>query len=435
MDIEYTAIRNFVNINDLQYMWDKGVRSEHFFDDSIKEIYKFSLDYLIKSEFKLAPTENLLKIKFQSYFKDKEWPSEEYLVHIVTEDLLEKYRSANVQKVLFESANELDNDPERAISLAISKLSKIQEDTSTRERIEVYKDGFQHRVDEYIDSTIDLEKSKKRKGIYFGWDLINDQIYGIHPGELAVIAGYTGIGKSLTGAKLALEAARRGTKVYLLNLELDKELQLKRLDCLASGVSFTKYERGELNSLELEKLKNARAEIESFGDNLLVDTPSHASERTVQDLYSRAKLWGAELVIGDQLSWLTPEGNYRNSGNAQSSQMAELIVDITRINKEMNLASIWLVQFNRESQSKSKQRGGLQHIALSSQIEQNVSIAIGISATQEMMKQEVKVFEILKSRRSSLKSYLMEYAMDEKTSIEVIKEYDVDSNQDPTGDS
>ena len=432
MDLEYTAIRNFVNINDLQYMWDKGVRSEHFFDNSIREIYNFSLDYLIKSEFKSAPTENLLKIKFESYFNDTGWPTEEYLVHIITNDLLEKYRRANVQKILMEAANEVDNDPEKAISLAISKLSKVQEDTSTRERIEVYGEGFQRRVEEYIDSTIDLDKLKKRKGIYFGWDLINDQIYGIHPGELAVIAGYTGIGKSLTGAKLALEAARRGTKVYLLNLELDKELQMKRLDCLACGVSFSKYERGELNSLELEQLKNARVEIEALGNNLLVDTPSHASERTVQDLYSRAKLWGAELVIGDQLSWLTPEGNYRNSGNAQSNQMAELIVDITRINKEMNLASIWLVQFNRDSQNKSKQRGGLNHIALSSQIEQNVSIAIGISATQEMMKQEVKVFEILKSRRSGNKSYLMEYAMDEKTSIEVIKELDLDA--DSVGD-
>jgi replicative DNA helicase len=432
MDLEYTAIRNFVNVNDLQYLWDKGIRSEHFFDNSIREIYNFSLDYLIKSEFKSAPTENLLRIKFGSYLNSVGWPSEEYLVHIITDDLLEKYRRVNVQKILLESANILDDDPGKAINLAISKLTKVQEDTATRERIEVYKDGFQHRVDEYIDSTIDLEKSKKRKGIYFGWDLINDQIYGIHPGELAVIAGYAGIGKSLTGAKLALEAARRGTKVYLFNLELDKELELKRLDCLASGVSFTKYERGELNSLELERLVNARAQIESFGHNLLIDTPSYASERTVQDLYSRAKLWGAELVIGDQLSWLTPEGNYKGSNNIQTAQMSELIVDITRINKEMNLASIWLVQFNRDSQSTSKQRGGLQHIALSSQIEQNVSIAMGISATQEMMRQEIKVFEILKSRRSSLKSYLMEYAMDDKTSIEVIKELntDVDSPDD-----
>ena len=432
MDLEYTAIRNFVNINDLKYLWDKGIRAEHFFDNSIREIYSFSLDYLIKSEFKSAPTENLLKIKFESYFNDAGWPTEEYLVHIITDDLLERYRRAKVQKILLESADTLDDDPEKAINIAVSKLIKIQEDTATRERIEVYGEHFQHRVDEYIDSTIDLEKSKKRKGIYFGWDLINDQLYGIHPGELAVIAGYTGVGKSLTGAKLALEAARRGTKVYLLNLELDKELELKRLDCLVSGVSFTKYERGELNSIELEKLKSARGIIESFGDNLLIDTPSNANERTVQDLYNRAKLWGAELVIGDQLSWLTPEGNYKGSSNTQTAQMSELIVDITRINKEMNLASIWLVQFNRDSQNRSKQRGGLQHIALSSQIEQNVSIAIGISATQEMIKQEIKVFEILKSRRSGLKSYLMEYAMDEKTSIEVIKEMDPDS--DTNGD-
>jgi replicative DNA helicase len=270
--------------------------------------------------------------------------------------------------------------------------------------------------------------TKDKKGIYLGWDALNDHMYGIQKGELAVVVGIPNVGKSWVGSVIALEAARRKTKVYFASLELRKELTLMRLDCLVSGVPYARYERGQLTPNELKRLKEAREEVMEFGEYLLIDSPSKKSERSVMELYSKAKHWGAELMVGDQLSWISNEKSYGTASNFQSLQMAEVITDVASTNREMGMASVWLAQFNREAMKNKKGRGGLAQIGLSSTIEQIVDMAIGIGATKEMKQQEALVMDILKSRRSDLKSWMMGFELKDRTSLQVVREYE-DNNE------
>jgi len=426
MDIEKSFVRHFVKLDSFTTLWDKGVRSEHFFDEGVRELFNYSLEYYIKSEFKQTVTREFLEAKFEDYFKRNDWPEEEYLVGVLIEELLTKYRKATTQSVLLKAAGELDKDPEAGIALALNSLTKIQSDTSTRERIEIYGEGYERRVNEYIDESVN--RAHEKKGIYFGWDELNDHMYGIQKGELAVVVGIPNVGKSWVGSVIALEAARRKNRVYFASLELRKELTLMRLDCLASGVPYSRYERGQLTPNELKRLKEAREEIMEFGEYLLIDSPSRRSERSVLELYSKAKHWGADLMVGDQLSWITTEKSYGTASNYQSLQMAEVITDVASTNREMGMASVWLAQFNREAMKNKKGRGGLAHIGLSSQVEQIVDWAFGIGATKEMKQQEALVMDILKSRRSNLKSWMMGFELKDRTSLQIVREYEDNSD-------
>ena len=422
MDIEKSLVRHFTKLDSLNEIWNKGIRSEHFFDEGVRELFDFSLDYYIRSEFKQTITQEFLEEKYDDYFARNEWPEEEYLVNVLIEEMVAKYRKATTQSILLKAANTLEEDPEAGISLALESLSKVQNDTSTRERIEIYGDGYDRRVNDYIDEVANPTKDKK--GIYLGWDELNDHMYGIQKGELAVVVGIPNVGKSWVGSVIALEAARRKTKVYFASLELRKELTLMRLDCLASGVPYSRYERGQLTPNELKRLKEAREEIMEFGEYLLIDSPSKKTERSVIELYSKAKHWGAELMVGDQLSWITTEKSYGSANNFQTLQMSEVITDIASTNREMGMASVWLAQFNREAMKNKKGRGGLGNIGLSSQIEQIVDMAIGIGATREMKQQEALVMDIMKSRRSDLKSWMMSFELRDRTSLEIVREFE-----------
>lgn len=421
-DIEKSIVRHFVKLDSFNEIWAKGIRSEHFFDDGVRELFDYSKDYYIKSEFKQVMTQDFLETKFEDYFARNEWPEEEYLINTLIEELLTKYRRASTQSALLKAANALEDDPEVGISMALASLTRIQSDTSTRERIEIYGDGYERRVNEYMDEVSNPTKDKR--GIYLGWDQLNDHMYGIQKGELAVVVGVPNVGKSWVGSVIALEAARRKQKVYFASLELRKELTLMRLDCLISGVPYARYERGQLTPNELRRLKEAREEVMEFGDYLLIDSPSRKTERNVIELYSKAKYWGADMVVGDQLSWISTEKNYGTASNFQSLQMAEVITDIASTNREMGMASVWLAQFNREAMKTKKGRGSLAHIGLSSQIEQIVDMAIGIGATKEMKQQEALVVEILKSRRSDLKAWMMSFELKDRTTLEIVREYE-----------
>ena len=422
MDIEKSLVRHFVNIESFGDIWDKGVRSEHFFDSGVRELFEFSLDYYIRSEFKQVITEEFLTTKFADYFVKNDWPEEEYLVGVLIEELMTKYRKSMTQSVLLQAATALDSSPEEGINIALSSLTKIQNDTSTRERIEIYGEGYERRVNEYVDNVANMAIEKR--GIYFGWDELNDHMYGIQKGELAVVVGIPNVGKSWVGAQIALEAARRKQRVYFASLELRKELTLMRLDCLASGVPYGRYERGQLTPAELKRLKEAREEVMEYGEYLLIDSPSKKNERSVMELYSKAKHWGADLMVGDQLSWITTEKNYGATSNFQSLQMAEVITDVASTNREMGMASVWLAQFNREAMKSKKGRGGLANIGLSSQVEQIVDWAFGIGCTKEMKANEALVLDILKSRRSNLKSWMMAFELKDSTSLRVVREYE-----------
>lgn len=424
MDVEKSFVPHFVNLDNIKIIWDKGVRSEHFFDDGVRELFDYSLDYYLRSEFRQAVTRDFLETKFADYFVKNEWPDEEYLPIVLVEELLTKYRKSTTQSVLLKAAHELENDPEAGIALALNNLTRIQNDTSTRERIEIYGDGYERRSNDYVENA--LNRTHEKRGIYLGWDELDNHTYGIQKGELAVVVGIPNVGKSWVGATIAIEAARRKNKVYFASLELRKELTLMRLDCLVSGVPYTRYERGELTPNELKRLKEAREEVMEFGEYLLIDSPSRQSERTVMELYTKAKHWGADLMVGDQLSWITTEKNYGSQSNFQSLQMAEVITDVASTNREMGMASIWLAQFNREATKSKKGRGGLAQIGLSSNIEQIVDFAFGIGATKEMKSQEALVIDILKSRRSDLKSWMMSFELRDQTSLQIVREFEDD---------
>ena len=422
MDLERSFVRHFVKLDSFKVIWDKGIRSEHFFDDGVRELFDYSMDYYIRSQFKKTVDQDFLETKFDDYFAKHEWPEEEYLVGVLVEELITKYRKASTQSALLKAANALEDDPEAGISLALNSLTKIQSDTSTRERIEIYGEGYERRVNEYIDEI--ANPTKDRKGIYLGWDALNDHMYGIQKGELAVVVGIPNVGKSWVGSVIALEAARRKNKVYFASLELRKELTLMRLDCLESGVPYSRYERGQLTPNELKRLKEAREEIMEFGEYLLIDSPSKKSERSVMELYSKAKHWGADLMVGDQLSWISTEKSYGSASNYQTLQMAEVITDVASTNREMGMASVWLAQFNREAAKSKKGRGGLANIGLSSQVEQIVDVALGIGCTQEMKRNEALVLDIMKSRRSDLKSWMLNFELKDRTSLSIVREYE-----------
>lgn len=423
MDLERSFVRHFVKLDSVSKFWDLGVRNSHFFDEGVKELFEYTIDYYTRSELNKTVTRELLEEKFPDWFETNEWPEEEYLPEVLVEDLVKKYQRVKVQETLLESASKLEEDPQKSIQVTLDRLRHIQGETSTRERLEIYGEGFSRRITEYVDGSLDRMQSLRAKGYYFGWPEVDEHMYGIQQSELAVIVGWTNIGKSWVGSKIALEAARKGVKTYFASLELSKSLTLMRLDCLVSGVPYARYERGQLTSDEIEMLKRAREEVEQFGEYLMIDTPKSRDERTVLELYSRAKQWGAELFVGDQLSWLTSSKNFGPNSNFQSLEMADVINEVSSVNREMNMASVWLAQFNRESMKFKNGRGGLDNIGLSSQVEQIVDWAFGISATNEMKQQEALVLDILKSRRSNLKSWLMGFQLKNQTELKVLREY------------
>jgi replicative DNA helicase len=422
MDVEYSFILHYTRQQSMEKIVSESVSLELFLDPTYREIFKFSLDYFEKSNFTMCVTRDLLEDEFKQFFVKHEWPVEDYLVVVLIERLRDKYRRIQIQTVLRDVGSKVMDDTESALLDGLDKLSRLQLDTTSQSRTFVFGQDFDKRLDDYFTKVLDKSHNfddKKNKGVFLLDDVINDFTFGLKRSELAVLVAAPNVGKSWIVGKAALEAALRGHRVYYASLENRDSLTRGRLECLFSGIPYSAYERGDLSPTQVEDLKGCRDKLEQLSDNLIVDCPRYRKERTTYELYTRARFHGAELFVGDQLSWVTPP---KRTGD-KTQEASDNITDITDVTREMDIASLWAVQFNRQSMSTKKGRGGLHHIALSSIIEQTVDWAFSLSRTKEMAENGMSLFEILKSRRTEYKMWLLEWSLRRETTIKVAREF------------
>lgn len=96
-----------------------------------------------------------------------------------------------------------------------------------------------------------LEKLLKQNGsISTGWKTVDNAIYNLGKGELALFAAVTGGGKSVALQNLAINWALQNFNVIYFTFELSEELVLKRLASMISGIPNSSIFR-QLDQVEL----------------------------------------------------------------------------------------------------------------------------------------------------------------------------------------
>lgn len=426
MDVELEILHFLSKPEELKELLDLGVRSDHFKSSANRAIWDFGIEYFTQAGFKSGVPVTLLQDEFPEVFQQGKWVEEtEFQPKPLGERIKERFRRNEAQDLLRDLATKVMEDPTQTVIEGISGFSRIQFQSSNQRRQEVHSQGYDQRVEDYYDR-VEEKQRLAAEGLTvpnhpLWFPEVTEFTYGLAQGEVGVLVAMPNTGKSWSMCRAAVECVRSGSKVYLANLENSHELTMMRLDCIFSGIPYTAYERGNLTPAQVAQLEAGKEEFREMEDLLIVDSPNTASERTAYELYTRASFIGAEVMLGDQLSWVTATQNYTDS-NAGTLRMTEVVTDITSLSRELGIASLWAAQFNRKAAASSG-RGGLHNIALSTTIEQIVDWAFALSTSDEMKENEAVLLEILKARRAGLKGWLCNWALQDETNLSVRREY------------
>jgi hypothetical protein len=105
----------------------------------------------------------------------------------------------------------------------------------------------------------------KYPSVPFGFPLMDEATSGLYPGELAVILGGTGMGKSTLLGQIAINAAMAGKRVLLVTIENPLRSYQYRLYSNLSGVPFKRFKTATLSDEDKERWLGAMAGLpESF---------------------------------------------------------------------------------------------------------------------------------------------------------------------------
>jgi replicative DNA helicase len=267
-------------------------------------------------------------------------------------------------------------------------------------------DGYDEAVRQH---KLRKEEGRVTMGLTFGWPLVDAHTFGIHPGEIAVIAAGSAVGKSWIAGHATLQEWRNNRRTAHFTLENDLPMSFDRLVCMAAHVNYEKWQRGETNEGDMQRVELHGEKLKQFTKEPIFLMPEE-KESTVVAMVRKALAEGADSIVIDQLSHVNPGRNIRE----RREQISTIMRELKALVREANIPCLLLHQINREGKKEVVKSGRytMEHMAESAEVERSADFVFTVYQSEEDRVLQQAIFDILKFRRGTLKTWEMAYRLD-----------------------
>lgn len=189
-------------------------------------------------------------------------------------------------------------------------------------------------------------------GILWGLPSIDADCAPMRPGDLVVITGYSGGGKSVVVCNLAFDASQRQGKRALVHaLEMSRVEVGQRWASRLHRVNLGRVVRGQLHPEERQMVEETHL-MTVHGDALVVDDSAHLS---LAQLRASVRAHKPEVVVVDQLPLMTPP-DLRVS---REQQMTALAYGLKQLAKDEHVVVVVASQLNADAMKRKVQEPSL----------------------------------------------------------------------------
>lgn len=237
-------------------------------------------------------------------------------------------------------------DPFEAAKRLKETIVNIENITNTDPIIRVnMRDRWKDKIREYEETKTNKEKAV---GLLTGFGPLDDTTRGIHPGEMFLVAGRPGCGKSIILINIAKNVFRNGKSVLLFSLEMPyDQYEWRFLSCYA-GLNHKRMLLGALNDQEEGHLKNTLRRFDELKNNLeIIDFPQVSSFRVEAELTRALNKFTPDIVIVDYLGIMKPNDKKSTADWETQGRIAEELRQVARLYK---VPIISAVQLNRSKE-------------------------------------------------------------------------------------
>jgi replicative DNA helicase len=240
---------------------------------------------------------------------------------------------------------------------------------------EAIRKGFSRLGVVLRDTIEDLEErpGSTLTGIPTGFIDLDRITHGLNRGNLIIIAGRPGMGKSSFAVNVAQHVAiREGKAVALFSLEMsDRELVLRIL-CSEADLSFPRLRAGHLSQQQWTQILATEKRLRAAP--LFIDDGANPSllEVTSKARRLRAEV-GLDLLIIDYLQLMQAGGRYEN----RNLEIAAISRGLKQLAKELEIPVIALSQLSRQPERRGgDHRPQLADLRESGSIEQDADLVM-----------------------------------------------------------
>lgn len=272
---------------------------------------------------------------------------------------------------------------EDAFNMAFERTMSIQEIAAVASsRIETAigapdADRPAMSLDEAMDAAIAAAEEASRRqgpaGLSTGFASVDERLGGLEEGTLTVIAGRPGMGKSALVGQMAVAAARKGTGVIEISLEMSaRELGRRALAAL-SGVPVWVMKRGVQTVDQTDRLVRARKELSGL-PMTIIDGGGLTPAMISMKCQGARRKHGIGLIVVDHLHIVRPED--ADIKNGATWAIGRISGAMKRMAKEQRCPVVLAAQLNRAVEGRDDKRPALSDLRQAGDIEQDAD-AVG----------------------------------------------------------
>lgn len=268
-------------------------------------------------------------------------------------------------------------------------------------------DGFARALHDYEARATEGHQTR---GIVFGTGMgpVDEHTFGIHPGEVCVVAAGPKTGKSYFLDRSAKECwwSNQMTTV-LFTLENSVAMTIDRIACMHLGVDSRRWQRGQCSPEEVEKVRHFVHDVLPSADrppfHVIMPEPG---KRSMQAMVRQAQMLGAEALFIDQLTFV----EHPNPGRKGRPEIIrDLMHDLKTLVSTGNqpIPTVIAHQINRDGMASARKSGHLlmDHMAEGSEVERTADWVFGIYQSADDRIAGEALFQVLAARREDTNNW------------------------------
>lgn len=174
----------------------------------------------------------------------------------------QRYRQRRVETEITrarEAVRDSENDPLAVVELLATATRKLAP-ASRGDTVDDYEAGPMELYDRHIGSHLGAEKPRFSVGI----PAVDELLGPITPTSYVVIAGRSGVGKSIFGLQVARHNAKAGLPCLYFGLEMGRQQYFFRILSGMTGINTALMQSGKLTARQQQRLIDASAELEGM---------------------------------------------------------------------------------------------------------------------------------------------------------------------------
>jgi replicative DNA helicase len=385
VDYERALISKIVSTGQLEEVISKGIRSDLFADDDLRDMFEYLSDFARR--YNAPPSMEAVKSDKPDFEFAHVTDSLDYIIDRFV--VLAKRRLANEMVIELASAC---NDPQRSEHIDLEFLEVSRKLATLVPSVQVARfSDMEKRIDEYEQRV----KDGKKTGVPFGFDRLDELTGGIQPHEFVTVSGFSGLGKSTMLMKIAFNAWVQDYTPLYISLEMEKGAILRKFDAMAADLNYNAMKQLALPEDQIANWRATAAKIrETAKDIPVIDSIRHC---TPENVYAEAVRHKPDLVIVDYLSLMRTSRPSRGSSLWQS--LTEITQDLKMNARTLGIPIVAAAQTNRAG---GKDGAELDNIGYSISVVQDSDIVIGLFADQEMKEKKEMEIRLNKNRDGAL---------------------------------